>query len=324
MNISVGICTRDNQKLLKKCLIALFKQSIPKYLTVNIIIVDQSFDVNLTKQITNSAAKKFLRKRNFLIDHIVNEKRGISFARNELFRISTGQILFITDDDVIVDKNWIRSGVNFLKKHEGAGVVGGKVELLNEIPRFFIQDLKKLGFAPNFWPYALFNLGSKEKKLRPNNIDYPVFANMAIKKIVYKNTPLDTHFGNQMSFFKVFGGEDPDFIEGARKKTGIYYNPKMRVYHFIKPSKFTKNFFYRRYWEFGKERALLEFKHRKTSSVGMKRLSNLLKEALKGANDINTNSQILFCISYFLTLFYLVLVNPYKNKLSGFLEPFRL
>ncbi len=53
--------------------------------------------------------------------------RGRSFMRNMSVRVSTGQILAFTDDDVVVDPQWLRELVTPLVDHPDVAGVGGAV-----------------------------------------------------------------------------------------------------------------------------------------------------------------------------------------------------
>jgi hypothetical protein len=165
-----------------------------------------------------------------------------------------------------------------------------------------------MNFSTNFWPYALYDMGISTMRLDPNILDYPEFANIAIKKSVYKNITINTMFGNQSSLFKVFGGEDPDFIEKAKKISQIYYLPSMSAYHHIKPSRFTKSYFYWKYWEFGKERALLEKIYSKTPSTTLFSYLRYLKSSLFKRMNLYQQTQLLFMSSYLLASLYITFI----------------
>jgi GT2 family glycosyltransferase len=302
MNISIGICTRDNQEGLNLCLNSLFSQRI-KGVSVELIVIDQSADTILTKTVLSKHQNKAVKKH-FKLVYKEDFKKGIAFARNRLFKTATGAILFTIDDDVTVKNGWLQTGVRFFKQNPKAGVAGGKVVLFNKIPTKSRHLLKQMNFNSNFWPYALYDLGKNTMRLDPKIINYPEFANMAIRKNVYKKVSINTQFGNQSAMFKVFGGEDPDFLEKAKKIGGIYYLPVMTAYHHIKPSKFEKSFFRLRYWEFGKERALLEKIYSKERTVSLKYFMSCLRASVLKEDSFFEQVQVIFMTSYFLSFMY--------------------
>lgn len=262
--ITIGICTIDNNLLLRKCLSSLLKLSGIYLYDITVIIVYTAVSKKQILYEVNLFKKKLVLIENKIKIRIYNQEfKGISFARNLLFNKSRGDILFIIDDDIVVNKFWLESALDVFNNYPNAGIVFGKIALGNQIPKNFLNKVKHLYYSKNaFWPYTLINLGDRIKKIN-KIIHYPCFANLAIRKHIYKKNKIETKFANQQSLFKVFGGEDPDFIERVNKLTDIYYCPKMMVNHYIKPYKFSTKYIVWRYWEHGKEIALFEVIHKK-------------------------------------------------------------
>ncbi len=297
MKISIGICTKNNQQNLRFCLESVFDQKIRKDWKIEVVIVDSSDNPGKTRK-TIRDVLELKRRKEFVMKYLYENKKGISFARNRIFTRSTGDLLFSLDDDITVSNNWISNGIIFMTRHKEVGIVGGKVKLFNKIPTSARPLLKSMNFSVNFWPYTLYDLGQRSKRLDPNIEHYPEFANMAIRKKVYKNVKTNTLFANQSSFFKVFGGEDPDFIEKAKRLGEIYYLPNMTGYHHVKDSRFTKSFFLWRYWEFGKERAVLEKTHSKAFSFGLTNFLSCLYLFVFKRGRFYRLTQLAFMISH--------------------------
>ncbi len=306
--ISIGICTKNNYKLLNKCLKSINNLVIPNNLKVEIVVIDQS-DNQL--KLDSSKFKRLVFKQFF------SKHAGISFARNELFKFASGDILFITDDDTIVSNNWITSTIDLFSQNNRVGIIGGKIKQLNKTPNSFSNTLKELDYNKNFWPYALLDLGEKVKTI-DKDTHYPCFANMAIRKKVYKNVKIDTDFGNQESFFKIFGGEDPAFVEEVKKTYSLLYNPNMLVWHYIKPHKFSKKYFIWRYFEWGKERALLKTKYNIPFNITLnqlfKNIINLIRNIKNGRTYLNELLYIVPALSFSSTIFFLKVSNIPKKS----------
>lgn len=256
IRISIGICTKDNHDLLLKCLQSISTVKGPEKI-FEILIVDSSKDKEKVKNVISSTKLSGV-VRIFQISEL-----GISFARNVIFNKAVGDFLFFVDDDVTVSEKWLNSGITLFLSRKDCGVIGGKISPQNKIPKSFINTISKdVGYKKNFWPFTLFNLGNKTRELK-RIVYYPMFANMAIRKNIYQNAQLDTRFANNTSFInKIYGGEDPDFIEQIKHQCSIYYCPQMEAFHFIKPYKFTRKYFMWRMWENGKETALFDFKYK--------------------------------------------------------------
>lgn len=97
MAVSVVVCTRNEEKYIKRCLDALRNQTIKP----EIVIVDgHSTDK------TVSIAKKYA-------DKIVKDNgKGIADARNVGWKASTNDIIAYCDADCIVPSNWIETILN--------------------------------------------------------------------------------------------------------------------------------------------------------------------------------------------------------------------
>jgi glucosyl-dolichyl phosphate glucuronosyltransferase len=310
MKISIGIPTKDNQLLLENCLRSLAQTNLSfASIDLEIIIVDSSKKRDLTKQVCNSSTlRKSIR--------ILFEKRlGISFARNKIFKSASGEYLFFLDDDVTVTTEWLKTGVNFFRHHKKCGVVGGKLSIKNKPSKKAEADLKKIDYGSNFWPFTLFDLGRKERKLPSEIVHYPMFANMAIRRDFITNYQLDNRFANQFEKLKIYGGEDPDFIESLRGKCEVWYSPSMLGYHYVKPYKFSKRYFIWRTWENGKERALLDFKYKSNPEIKSLSLYSFLREVgkrmLQKRLDFKYLLNKVYVISYYTT--YLRLTSDNSN-----------
>lgn len=275
IKISIGICTKDTHELLSKCLSSLeLLKSVD--LISEVIIADSSKDKTATQFVVGLSPLSKITK-------VLNvPELGISFARNMIFSSAKGDYLFSLDDDVTVSKDWLVAGMAVLSKYKNCGLVGGKVVAQNEIPKKFLNGIgKELQYKKNFWPFTLFDLGNKTKKLSKLTTT-PSFANMVIRKDIYRNIFLDTRLANGThGLNQIYGGEDPDFIEQAKKICDIYYCPEMEAFHFIKPYKFTRKYFIWRFWENGKERALFDIKFRKRKQRSVKQLLWLIKKLAK-------------------------------------------
>lgn len=309
MLISVGICTKNSFNSIKNCIDSIVVQKLPKNTYLELLIADSSKFKKKNRIDVNKLANKNLR-----VKHLTVDEMGIVFARNAIFKNAKGTALFSTDDDIIVNSNWLMTGIKALERFKKAGVIAGKVVLGNKIPEHFKKLLIDIGFGNNFWPYTLFSWTDKEFKFNKDSTDYyPSFANMIIRKKVYNGYKLDTQFANRHDTFKVFGGEDPDFFEDVVGKYDIVYYPKLVVKHIIREYKFNKRFFYWRYWEVGKERALFDAKYEKAIMYQLKDISLIVK-LFKTKFEIKNQLHVIYFLSYSLTTIYLITFNFYNKR----------
>jgi len=115
--VSVIIITKNHSKYLSKCLNSVLNQN---YKNIEIILVDHNSSDNtyeIVKSFHSDKIKYFLYKEN----------KGIANVRNYGIRNSTGKLIFFTDADCIVAKNWIEEGVYIFSKNNVEGVEGKTV-----------------------------------------------------------------------------------------------------------------------------------------------------------------------------------------------------
>jgi GT2 family glycosyltransferase len=62
-----------------------------------------------------------------VIEYLFEGKIGKSYALNSALNHITGDLIAFTDDDVTVDKNWIREMINAAKRYHAYSCFGGKV-----------------------------------------------------------------------------------------------------------------------------------------------------------------------------------------------------
>lgn len=156
MKVSVVVPAYNEEKYIAACIESLLNQEEKPY---EIIIVD-----NNSTDKTSEIVKKYPVK-------IIKENRkGITFARNKGFNITTGDIIARTDADTKVQKDWIKKIKENFKDKDLLGLSG----------TIFFYD-SPLTQYPN-WPTTLI-LQSISSILGHNALFGP---NMAIRKNAWK------------------------------------------------------------------------------------------------------------------------------------------
>tara|TARA_B110001454_G_C12720728_1_gene434572 strand:- start:628 stop:2370 length:1743 start_codon:yes stop_codon:yes gene_type:complete len=115
--VSILIPTKDNYRLLKRCLDSIKKLDYKNY---EIIIIDNDS--------TDEKTKNYLETLDF---KIVEFKENFNFSKmnNEAAKISTGEyLLFLNDDIMALDKEWLSEMMSYCQLKE-VGVVGSKLLL---------------------------------------------------------------------------------------------------------------------------------------------------------------------------------------------------
>lgn len=246
MDISVIFATFKRPKLLEETLNS-FLSLQTKNLTWEIILVDNAGDRD-----TEIVAEKFAEM--LPLHFITVTKRGKNNALNRAITEAQGELFVFTDDDVIVEPNWL------IEMWEGANrwpenhVFGGKI-----LPKF------PEGQVPPFdHPFILGALAIADYDI-PEGI-YPADRvwgpNMAIRGFLFKEGwKFNTAIGPDGSSTYVPGSE-VEFTNRLEKAGNpSVYLPKSSVKHQIRSEQLDINWLYSRAFRFG-----LEFSHEENKS----------------------------------------------------------
>ena len=96
---SVIVATRNRPELLQRCLKGLLALRYPHY---EIIVVDNAPSTSATADLIEQNYQHVSQVR-----YVREDRQGLSHARNRGMQEARGEILAITDDDVVVDSNWL-------------------------------------------------------------------------------------------------------------------------------------------------------------------------------------------------------------------------
>ncbi|WP_160311594.1 glycosyltransferase [Streptacidiphilus melanogenes] len=143
--VSVIVCTRDRTAMLPACLDSLLRLSYPR---LEILLVDNAPSDDTTRELV-------LTRYGDRIRYLREPAPGLSWARNCGLAEARGEICAFTDDDVIVDDEWISALTDvFEADHRVACVTGfiAPAELDTEA-QLVIEAYAPAGrgFAPQTW-----------------------------------------------------------------------------------------------------------------------------------------------------------------------------
>jgi glycosyltransferase involved in cell wall biosynthesis len=117
--VSVIVCTRDRPDLLRTCLPALLTLHYPSY---EIIVVDNAPGSDATARLIEHEYDAERRLR-----YVREEQPGLSSARNRGLIEARGSIVAYTDDDGVVDAEWLVELVGGFQAAEDVACVTGVV-----------------------------------------------------------------------------------------------------------------------------------------------------------------------------------------------------
>lgn len=120
MDITVIICTRNRASQLREVLNSAAAMKVPQGLQWEMIVVDNGSTDN-----TPDVVKEFIdRLPIFTVSEITP---GLSNARNCGVRAAKGAYICWTDDDVIIDENWLNAYSEAFKRHPEGIIFGGRI-----------------------------------------------------------------------------------------------------------------------------------------------------------------------------------------------------
>jgi glucosyl-dolichyl phosphate glucuronosyltransferase len=249
---SILICTYNRASLLREALAALQAMTSPADCAVEIIVVDNNSSDNTPAVI--AAASGSARQP---VVGLHESRQGKSFALNRGLSAARGDIVVLTDDDVIPDGEWLRLIVQAFRDRE-VTFVFGKV-----LPRWSAPPPPELLTPPaqDIWgPLALVDYGDAPVAYDAHSTGQrlPIGANLAIAR-----NALTTVGGWRTDLGKVdntlTSGEDHEIFCRLRRFNlyAGYYDPAIVVRHYVPVSRVTRSYFRQWFYWSGKTHALM-------------------------------------------------------------------
>lgn len=222
IELTVVVCTLNREKHLEKCLGTLGNQTLDNELYEVLIINNNSTDN------TQKVAESFTETQpNFRL--LLEPLAGLSICRNKGWKNANGDYVAYIDDDAKATPDWCEKILNAFKTVSPCPVaVGG------EILPFYERK-------PPFWysdNLEIYSWGSTKTFLKsPKLIIGFAGSNMAFHKMIlkkYGGFSLNHGMsGNQIRF-----GEEIELFNRIYQKTQLFwYDPDIKVYHWVSPSK---------------------------------------------------------------------------------------
>lgn len=234
MDVTVAICTWNRARLLDATLAQMCKLHVPAGLAWELVVVDNNSN-DATPAVVDSYAGRLPIRR------VVEPVPGVANARNCALRSAAADFLLFTDDDVMVDEEWLNAYVEAAKRWPDAGYFGGGVTPLYELepPRWIRENADVLGPV-----VGVRDLGTAERVLDPD--EPPFGANVAFRRQAFSTHQYDPRLGRTGG--DQINGEDTTYCRGlaAAGFQGVYV-PSAKVEHVFVASRMTPAYV-RAYW----------------------------------------------------------------------------
>jgi glucosyl-dolichyl phosphate glucuronosyltransferase len=248
--LSVLICTFDRARLLEQTLTSLQQATPPDHCDVEVIVVD-----NNSSDDTPAVVRRARNAGPFPIRYLVERQQGKSYALNSGLAIAHGDVIALTDDDVLPARDWLRRiCANF--RSADVVFVFGKV-----LPRWEVPPPPEMltRRARDIWgPLALIDYGDEAVHYEAESFGkkrLPVGANLAIQRQAIERVGgWRTDLGRVDN--TLIAGEDRELCVRLYQ-CGLYsgiYDPTVVVKHRVPASRLTRRYF--RTWFFWHGRTL--------------------------------------------------------------------
>lgn len=228
MTVTVAICTWNRAALLDQTL-ARMRELVAPGVEWELLVVNNNSTDHTDAVIEKHASALPLRR-------LLETKQGLSNARNCAVENARGDFLIWTDDDVLVDPNWLAAYVAASAAYPEAQFFGGPVEPWFEVepPAWVKRNLALLD-----GPFALRQLGTETRAFGPRETPYG--ANMAFRTAALKRHQFDPALGRIGT--GMLSGEETALIERIRADggSGVWVAPA-RVRHFIPAARLTTGY----------------------------------------------------------------------------------
>jgi glycosyltransferase involved in cell wall biosynthesis len=229
--VTVVLCTYNRCQSLANALQSVSASEMPSSIAWEVLVVDN----NSTDQ-TREVVEGFARRHPGRFRYLFEPTPGKSHALNAGIRDAHGDILAFIDDDVTVEKNWLRNLTGVLVGNAWAGS-GGRIlpeKTLSPPPWLPLDGPDNMGGI-----LALFDLGDESIELSQP----PFGTNMAFQKTMFEK-----HGGFRLDLGPRPGSElrNEDTEFGRRLLSAgerLRYEPSAKVYHRVPEERLTTGYF---------------------------------------------------------------------------------
>ena len=236
MHLSIVLCTYNGASSLAATLASLKQLSVPPELSWELVLVN-----NNSTDDTQSIIEQFARRSGLNVECVFEPGQGRAFALNAGIRTAKGNLIAFTDDDVIVDSQWLIGLSNAFAAFDCMGIAGKVVPVWTQPqPKWLEMEGQQV--------VGHFDYGEESRE-----IDLPpIGGNMAFRRSAFEKYGL---FRVELGINKseIGGTEDDEFgrrLLTAREK--IVYAPQAIIYLPVESHRLTKEYFLRWFYSMGK------------------------------------------------------------------------
>ncbi len=197
-DVTVLVATHDRTRELSTCLDSLLGQDYPgRY---DVVVSDSAPSSDATRDHLHARFGREGRVRYVRVD-----RPGLAVAHNRGVALATGDVIAITDDDVVVDRHWLSALVEAFRDVDGTGCVTGLILPL-ELETPAQELLEQYGGFSRGFERRVYSLGDRQ--------DDPLFPYTAGRLGSGANMAFDA------AALRALGGFDPALGAGTPARGG--------------------------------------------------------------------------------------------------------
>lgn len=226
---SIILCCHNSEKKIELTLTYISRLKKPNNIDFEVILVDNNSTDNTVEIATNHWRELHL---SIPFKVVAEPLLGLSNARKKGILESVGEIIVFCDDDNRLDKDYLQLANQIMKTDANIGFIGGRgiVKTEAELPPWF-------NLLENC--YAVGEQYEKDGDIT-NTKGYVWGAGMVIRRSVFQKL-LNSGFQSLLLGRKgssMMAGEDTELcILGKQLGYSIYYDSRLRYYHYIPQSR---------------------------------------------------------------------------------------
>jgi glycosyltransferase involved in cell wall biosynthesis len=232
MYLTVTICTRNRAASLGRTL-ASIERAKRVACDWELLVTDNGSNDNTSEVLSAFQARLPIRTQTQPVP-------GVSRARNAAIAAAAGHYLISTDDDVLVDPNWLVAFTDSFREWPQVDLFAGRIVPVLEPPvtEWFSRIMPAIGVV-----LAVRDFGDIAIPLSPECDHLPYGANVAVRTAVQRRFPFDVRRGHGTAYC---GEETTSFKAMLAAGHPGRWVPQSSVNHLISPKR--QSIEYIRWW----------------------------------------------------------------------------
>lgn len=235
MKVTVAICTHNRAKDTEEAIESVIIQNFDKK-EIEIIVID-----NRSTDNTAQVVKGLQQRHGPRVRYILEDKLGLSVARNRAIGEANGEYILFLDDDALASSHWVRHIVDVFERDKTIGCVGGKIDPIweTEEPDWIPEEYRAV--------FTILDYSNGVMEMPSPSIPYG--ANVAFRKSVFEHIqPFREDLGRVGT--NLLSSEESELIARLRERYKVYYTSYASVKHKIAKERTTKKWFLKRiFWQ---------------------------------------------------------------------------